>query len=32
LPTIAADLGVNLPSAGLLVSLMRWASPSARPC
>jgi hypothetical protein len=32
IPTIAADLQVSLPSAGLLVSCMRWAWPSARRC
>lgn len=30
LPTIGADLGVSLPSAGLLVSLYALAWPSAR--
>ncbi len=32
LPTIAGDLGVALPSAGLLVSSMRSAWRSARHC
>ncbi|BBJ64400.1 hypothetical protein EAS1808013_033810 [Enterobacter asburiae] len=31
-PTIANQLAISLPSAGLLVSSTPWASPSVRQC